>query len=425
MFLQCGKFLSILIILMEEAPFDGFPRIIDNFEILDKIGDGGFSKVYTARHVVTGIYAAAKIINLTPLKMNEFEGIMREISVFTQVEHPNICSCYRLSLHENYLIFFLELASNGTLLQYIIKNKNKIQESDVQKIFIQIFEAVRFMHVYYFLVHRDLKPENILLDHDNNVKVTDFGLSSTYYCNTMRTSVGTPGYIPPEVLSGNEYDEKCDVWSLGICLYVLMTGKLPFSNRNNYRKLIEEVGKFEYPFYFSPQLVDLLRRMLTVRPSSRPTLNELQSHPWLKGLSQLTSNMAPAPIVFYKVSCISDIKLFKRRQCPINNEIAAKCKEYGVDIDVLMKELKLGSVTDNTTTYYALLRPHREKPDNNIGREAKGSKTLPKPTREVLQYRSNRINVPRGPNTKVAYKKAVAALVLGPQQGKKFSVLRS
>jgi len=337
-------------------------QVIDEFEIMERIGGGGFSQVHIAKHLPTGNYSAAKIVDLSRLKSHEFTGIMREISVFMQVEHPHVCSLYRLSVVDKKLVFFIEFAGNGTLLSYVNKNGG-LSEMEAQRIFVQIFEVLRFLHVQFFLVHRDLKLENILLDQYNNVKLTDFGLASTSYCNLLRSFVGTPGYTPPEILAGSEYDEKCDIWSLGVCLYAMLTGNLPFTSQNtNYRKLVEEAENLKYPLDFSPVVVDILQRMLEYRPSARANIMELQNHPFLRGLPPMTMNIAPTPIVFYKVSGISDISKFKRRSVKPNTVVLEKCEGIVVDIEKLTKELFEGLVTNNTATYFSIMHPLAEKP---------------------------------------------------------------
>ena len=308
------------------------PRIIDDFEILERIGGGAFSNVHIARHTITGTYCAAKIVNLATIKQTEFPGIMREISVFMQISHPHICSMYRLSHKDNELIFFIEYAKNDTLLQYV-NSKKGLPEKEAQRIFIQIFDAIRHLHICHFCVHRDLKLENILLDGNNNVKVTDFGLASKYYNNQMKTFVGTAGFQAPEVLSGNEYNEKCDVWSLGVCLWAMITGCLPFTPQsNNFHALVEEASDIQYPPAFSPALIDLFHRMFTIRPQSRPNLMQLQAHPWLRGLKQLPANIAPSPIVFYQVSNASQISRFRRKSIKAEPEIVEEVIKLLPDI---------------------------------------------------------------------------------------------
>jgi serine/threonine protein kinase len=137
--------------------------------------------------------------------------------------------------------------------------------------------------VYHFLVHRDLKLENILIDAHGCVKLSDFGLAGTYYENVMRTFAGTPGYQAPEVLAGGGYDEKCDIWSLGVCLYAMVAGTLPFPRRSGgFKFLIDQAIGLPFPRSFSPPLTDIVRRMLAPRPNERPTMMQLQAHPWLR-----------------------------------------------------------------------------------------------------------------------------------------------
>ena len=343
-------------------PQNSVAKIIDDFEFHEKIGSGAFSSVYLAKHLTTGNWCAAKVVDLSRLHEHEFNGIMREISVFMQVEHPFICSCYRLSVDGENLIFFIEFAPGGTLLNYV-NTRGGLSEADAHKVFLQLYQAIRHLHVHYFLCHRDLKLENVLLDQNCNVKVTDFGLASTSYCNIMRSYVGTPGYTAPEVLAGSEYDERCDVWSLGVCLYSMVTGNLPFSNTNNCRKLIEEAENLKFPQTFTPALVDLLKRMLSVRPQTRCRLIDIQTHPWMRGLPNFPSNIAPTPIVFYKVNCISDILKFKRKPHKPIQKILDECRNrFGIDPEQLTKDLTEGHVNNNTTTYFCLVHPLLEKP---------------------------------------------------------------
>ena len=334
--------------------------IVDDFEILEQIGKGGFSHVHIARHIPTDNYCAAKVIELGTMGPDEFNGMLREVSVFMQVDHPNICNLYRLSVVNETLIFFMEFATRGTLLDYV-NSKGGLNEFEAQLIFCQLFTALRHLHIFHFLVHRDLKLENVLLDAKGNVKLTDFGLSSTYYNNIMRTFVGTPGYQPPEILSGSEYNEKCDVWSLGVCLYAMLTGNLPFSTQNmNARSLIDDVMSFVYPSNFSPQVVDLLKKMFEVRPNDRPSLTQLQMHPWLRGVPQMCANVAPQPIIFYKVNNAQGVLKFKRRSMKADPNIVQKCE--GIDQEQLMVDLKNGVTNANTVMYFFKMRPLATKP---------------------------------------------------------------
>jgi serine/threonine protein kinase len=280
-----------------------------------------------------------------------------------QVTHPSICNLYRLSVQNEELVFFIEYAPRGTLLE-LVNRRNGLNEFEAQRLFSQLFAAVRHLHVFHFLVHRDLKLENVLLDQNGNIKLTDFGLSGTYYENMMRTFVGTGGYQAPEILAGAEYDEKCDVWSLGVCLWAMVSGSLPFSTQNHsFRMLVQELGELVYPLSFSPLLTDLIRRMFAVKRQDRPTLLQLQTHPWLKDLQQLGTNVAPQPIVFYRVPSIQGILKFKRKPVKADPKLIERCAAMGLNVDLLTEQLRAGQTSDLTTTYFFCMYPLHHKPE--------------------------------------------------------------
>ena len=345
---------------INDQPREG--TIIDEFKLMEEIGAGAFSRVHVAQHIPTGNYSAVKIINLAAMKEDEYRGMLHEISVFMHVDHPNICHLYRISTANNkYLLLFMEYAPGGTLLQYV-NRKNGLSEGEAQFYFGQLFSAVRHLHVYHFLVHRDLKLENVLLGKRNTVKLTDFGLVGSSYNNMMHTFVGTPGYQPPEIIAGNEYTEKCDVWSLGVCLYAMVAGKLPFSTQNaSVRYFLQEVAEMKFPPKFSASLADLLKTMLKVKPEERPSLMQLQDHPWLRGVERLGYNISPHPVVFQIARSIGAIAKFRRVKVVAKPEILAQMTS-DVDLDKLKEELLHGETTPDTTTYFVLCYPCKDKP---------------------------------------------------------------
>jgi serine/threonine protein kinase len=341
----------------------GLGSVVDDFEIMEQIGAGGFSRVHFAKHLPTSNFCAAKIVDLSSVESSALSGMMREVSVFMQVNHPNVCNLYRLSVHNEELVFFIEYAARGTLLE-LVNRRNGLNEFEAQRLFSQLFAAVRHLHIYHFLVHRDLKLENVLLDQKGNVKLTDFGLSGTYYDNVMHTFVGTGGYQAPEILAGSEYDEKCDIWSLGVCLWAMVSGGLPFSTQNHSaRMLVQEVGELVYPRSFSPLLTDLIRRMFAVKPHERPTLLQLQGHPWLKDLQQLGTNVAPQPIIFYRVPNIQGILKFKRRPVKADPKLIEKCAAMGLNVKLLAEQLRTGQTSELTASYFFCMYPLAQKPE--------------------------------------------------------------
>jgi serine/threonine protein kinase len=362
-------------------------QVVDDFLIMERIGAGAFSTVHVCKHIPTGLYAAVKLVDLTKLKDDEVKGVVREISVFLLATHPNLISLFRLSVVDQTLCFFMEFAPCGTLLD-VVNAKKGLSEAEAQFYFKQMFSAVRHLHSYHFLAHRDLKLENVLITKQNVTKVADFGLAGRSYNNLMHTFVGTPGFQPPEIIAGNEYNEKCDVWSLGICLYAMVSGKLPFSTQTaNYRLFLSEVVAFTYPPTFSAPLVDLLKKMLTVNPQERPPLMQLQNHPWLKGLEQLSTNIAPQPIVFHMARTVAGLARMRRKKTVPNHDILQKCVEMGIDGAQLTADLASGETTSATTTYFVLTCPVAERPEVNM-RSSESEVSLPSSARSEKPMRS-------------------------------------
>jgi serine/threonine protein kinase len=341
-------------------------QVIDDFLIMDQIGSGAFSRVHVAEHLPTHAFAAVKIVDLTRLGPDEVKGMIREISVFQLVSHRNICSLYRISTLGHSILFFMEFAPCGTLLS-LVNEKKGLSEAEAQFYFTQLFAAVRHLHLYHFIAHRDLKLENVMLGKGRVLKLADFGLAGTACNGFMHTFLGTPGFQAPEIVAGNEYNEKCDVWSLGVCLWAMVSARLPFSTQNaNYRLFLEEIVSLQYPRTFSPLLQDLLKKMLTVKPEDRPSVMQLQDHPWMRGLEQLSPNIAPQPVYFQSARSLAAVSKMKRRKTQPNRAIITKCIEMGVGEEQLLADLTAGETTNATTTYFVLCNPVMERPPPRI-----------------------------------------------------------
>lgn len=148
--------------------------------------------------------------------------------------------------------------------------------------YAQILSGIEYIHKLG-IVHRDLKPENLLLDHNNNVKLVDFGLSNLYKENEkLKTACGSPCYAAPEMIRGERYHGLgADIWSSGVILYAMVCGYLPFEDQNT-KKLYQKIIKAEYkiPDFLSPQCQDLITLILNPDPSCRFTIEDICAHPW-------------------------------------------------------------------------------------------------------------------------------------------------
>ena len=214
------------------------------YEIKDKIADGAFGVVHIVKHKQTGKKRAVKIIPVSGPKGGDIKSILREVTILKSMDHVNIIKVYEVYQYEGNLCIVQEYCKGGELFDRIIKN-GSISENQAAKYMLQIVSAVQYMHSKG-IVHRDLKPENIVFENnkeDCNLKIIDFGTCKHFSSNIRsRERVGSPYYIAPEVISSN-YDERCDIWSLGVILYVMISGMPPFNGANENEMLLNIMTK--------------------------------------------------------------------------------------------------------------------------------------------------------------------------------------
>ena len=185
----------------------------------------------------------------------------------------------------------MEYAPRGELFDYIVE-KQRLTETEACRFYQQIISGVRYIHSLD-IVHRDLKPENLLLDHDNNIKIVDFGLSNSFEeGETLKTACGSPCYAAPEMIAGKKYDGKgVDIWSCGIILFALVCGYLPFEDPDTtelYKKIL--IGKYKVPNYIGKEAKDLITKVLVSEPEKRFSLEDIQKHPWYQTKSTPVCN---------------------------------------------------------------------------------------------------------------------------------------
>ncbi|CAL8273976.1 unnamed protein product [Merluccius merluccius] len=255
---------------------------VGNYRLLKTIGKGNFAKVKLARHILTGREVAIKIIDKTQLNPNSLQKLFREVRIMKILNHPNIVKLFEVIETDRTLYLIMEYASGGEVFDYLVAH-GRMKEKEARAKFRQIVSAVQYCHQKH-IVHRDLKAENLLLDADMNIKIADFGFSNEFTLgNKLDTFCGSPPYAAPELFQGKKYDgPEVDVWSLGVILYTLVSGSLPFDGQN-LKELRERVlrGKYRIPFYMSTDCENLLKRFLVLNPAKRGTLEQIMKDRWI------------------------------------------------------------------------------------------------------------------------------------------------
>ncbi|KAM3956200.1 LOW QUALITY PROTEIN: uncharacterized protein ACR2FA_009840 [Aphomia sociella] len=255
---------------------------VGNYELEKTIGTGNFAVVKLATHVITKSKVAIKIIDKSRLDEDNLKKTFREIAIMKRLRHPHIVRLYQVmeSSHTIYLV--TEYAPNGEIFDHLV-SRGRMPESEAARSFAQMVSAVGYCHANG-VVHRDLKAENLLLDKDMNIKLADFGFSNEYTSGSpLATWCGSPPYAAPELFEGRQYDgPKADIWSLGVVLYVLVCGALPFDGGTLHElRQVVLSGKFRIPYFMSQECEQLIRHMLVVEPERRLSLRAVARHRWL------------------------------------------------------------------------------------------------------------------------------------------------
>ncbi|XP_028894916.1 MAP/microtubule affinity-regulating kinase 3 isoform X10 [Zeugodacus cucurbitae] len=255
---------------------------IGKYKLIKTIGKGNFAKVKLAKHLPTGKEVAIKIIDKTQLNPGSLQKLFREVRIMKMLDHPNIVKLFQVIETEKTLYLVMEYASGGEVFDYLVLH-GRMKEKEARVKFRQIVSAVQYCHQKR-IIHRDLKAENLLLDSELNIKIADFGFSNEFTPGSkLDTFCGSPPYAAPELFQGKKYDgPEVDVWSLGVILYTLVSGSLPFDG-STLRELRERVlrGKYRIPFYMSTDCENLLRKFLVLNPAKRASLETIMSDKWM------------------------------------------------------------------------------------------------------------------------------------------------
>lgn len=258
-----------------------------------KLGSGNFGEVLKVTHKTSNNTRAVKVLDKAKVKKyDDPNNLLAEIEILKKIDHPNIMKIYEFYQDSKNYYIVMELITGKELFDYIIEDETKFTEVDIASIMKQILSAVCYAHNNK-IVHRDLKPENILVVKSNSsdldflIKVIDWGTAKLVQPNEkMQEKLGSPYYIAPEVLT-TKYDEKCDIWSCGVILYILVCGEAPFDGESN-AEIFEKIKKGKFDFNkaafknVSDDIKDLIKMMLKLKPDQRPTAKKLLEHSWFK-----------------------------------------------------------------------------------------------------------------------------------------------
>ncbi|XP_022166638.1 serine/threonine-protein kinase SIK2-like [Myzus persicae] len=258
------------------------PDTIGFYTIDRRIGKGNFAEVRLATHRLVRSEVAIKMIDKRKLDAVNLEKVHREVDIMKQLDHPHIIKLYQVMESKDMIYIISEYASQGEIFDYIAKY-GRMTEAAARKKFWQILSAVEYCHNRH-VVHRDLKAENLLLDANMNIKIADFGFSNYFTPGEqLATWCGSPPYAAPEVFEGKKYyGPEIDVWSMGVVLYVLVCGALPFDG-STLHSLRDRVlsGRFRIPYFMSTGCESLIRKMLILDPNKRYTVEQIKRHPWM------------------------------------------------------------------------------------------------------------------------------------------------
>ncbi|ETK80493.1 PLK protein kinase [Phytophthora nicotianae] len=268
------------------------PHSISEYTLLEFLGEGATAQVYLAEHEASGAHVAIKVIDKLLVQRAQLESKVRqEMVLHAELRHPHVLHVESVFEDARNYYMVLEHCARRSL-SAVVKALpgRKVDEQTVKKIFRQVVAGVVYLHASG-VIHRDLKLANLLLNDKGEVKISDFGLAARLGDDHV-TMCGTPNFIAPEVLLAEDepYDEAVDVWSLGCILYCLLLGKPPFEGRKVSETLenVANAGQnpLKFPDGFSSSASDLIKRLLTPDPLSRPSAQQILLHPWLRDQSQ-------------------------------------------------------------------------------------------------------------------------------------------
>ena len=338
----------------------------EHYQIGQMLGQGAFGEVRKCLHRDTKATRAVKLIKKESMSSEEEQSFKHEISILKKLDHPNILKLYEVFEDDKRYYLVTEMCKGGELFDEIVL-KVQFSEKEAATIIQQILQAVAYCHELG-IVHRDLKPENALIDKEmnNTLKIIDFGTAIKFERGKelLNTTHGTSYYIAPEVLS-KSYDEKCDVWSIGVIFYILLSGKPPFDGEND-EEIIERVKLGKYSLtggtwqVISAEAKALLKKMLTYSYDNRISARQALADPWFKNAAhQMVGNelMKECMANMFKFSATSKMQqatLSMMVNFMMSKEETARLQQVFSQLDINKDgKLQYDEVLKGYTEYYS------------------------------------------------------------------------
>lgn len=259
---------------------------LKDFEIGRPLGKGKFGNVYLARLTDSKYIVALKVLFKSQLVKNNVQHqLRREIEIQSHLQHPNILRLFGYFHDERRVFLILEYAPQGELY-HKLRKAGRFEDEVAAQYILQVIDALEVCHSKQ-VIHRDIKPENILVGYFGELKIADFGWSVHAPSLRRQTMCGTLDYLPPEMVLHEKYDDKVDLWCLGVLTYEFLVGRPPFENDNateTYRRITKV--EFTFPEFVHPLARDFVSSFLRRNPADRMSMAEAREHPWIKKFVQ-------------------------------------------------------------------------------------------------------------------------------------------
>lgn len=335
--------------------------MINNFDIEEALGRGTNGSVFKATDIVSHLPVAIKMVPKTKTQMDQY--VEEEIEIMCSLHHPLIVDIFYFFQDDDMYYIVMEYAKNGTLYDYI-NQKGNLPEDEAKRIFAQLVTVLMYLHNDQHVFHRDLKAENILLDENNNVRLSDFGMARNFMPNQkFDTICGSPAYMAPEVIQGHPYDLKSDVWSMGILLYAMVCGQLPFDDPSIPKQMqMTLYTSPQIPPHVSQPIKNLILGCLVKNPLQRLSLNEVARNSWVQN---------------QYISIEKVVNEVKSMDC-LDNGIV-RLLNVGQEQFQMVSDIEEGKLTRSTCSYRIFKRDH----DNKVFQL-----TLRAPRAKIIKFKS-------------------------------------